>query len=468
MNGNAQVYTVFVSPGYGGAGGIPEELVTNDQLLQRLEDRVQGTDFVGRDLTKGDLDLAFVLRELESLQDDLDGVLVIGTSRKEEYELALTGLPTIVVYNLFEFMHLPYELYSERGRILTACLDRRNAANPAITSAMFDDLVAKLELIRVLRQMKESRIISVSPYERFAIVDYKHLPPGYNKSLTNALDEYFGIDLVKVDVGEFYEAVKEVRESEATAIAQTWHDGAQGVGDTAQVEVVQSAKMYLALETLRGKYHAAAVSSHMRSLTGSGRVEDMAWPSLANAEFQKRGIMALCQDYPHLAATHLLAHYLVGRPSMLGDLMIDPFNEVSIILHCGAPLNPHGNDSVPYVLRSHAESPVRGTLRPGSGACLQVELPIDELVTIWKIDVINKRILIHTGKTVDGRVLYPGLDDIMCRTKLIAKTDTATVQRHVHMDRYGLHRAVTYGDLRERIKDVALLIGFDVVEEDAV
>jgi len=34
------------------------------------------------------------------------------------------------------------------------------------------------------------------------------------------------------------------------------------------------------------------------------------------------------------------------------------------------------------------------------------------------------------------------------------------------MDEYGLHRAVTYSDLRERAKQVAMLIGFEVIEDD--
>jgi hypothetical protein len=30
-----------------------------------------------------------------------------------------------------------------------------------------------------------------------------------------------------------------------------------------------------------------------------------------------------------------------------------------------------------------------------------------------------------------------------------------------------MHRVATFGDLRERIKDLAVLIGFTVIEEDA-
>jgi len=466
MTGETKIYTVFTSKGYSGAGGAPRKLLTNEEVLERLRAECGAVDFLTRDLSKGLLELNAVLRELDSLRGDIDGVLVFGITRREEYALALTGLPTIVVYNLFEFMHIPYELYYKRGGILTTCVDRLNAASPAVSGSMFQDLVRKVKLIEVLRKMKGSRIISVSPYKDLAIVDYKRLPPGYNRVLTKALKEYLGVELLRIEPEEFYDAVRSVKEDEAGEIAKGWIQEAAAVTDTTESEVVKSAKMYLAFKSLMEKYKAVAITTHMRSLTGSGKQEDLAWPSLGNTELQKYGKVGLCQDYPHIAATHLMGLYLTGRPSMLGDLMIDPFNEVSIVLHCGAPINPRASDRVPFVIRSHAESPVRGTMKPGSGAASQVELPVGESVTVWKIDVVNRRILVHTGTSVDPHSLYEGVDDIMCRTKSVIKTDTGKVQRHFHMDRYGLHRAVTYGDLRESIRDLATLIGFQVVEED--
>jgi hypothetical protein len=44
--------------------------------------------------------------------------------------------------------------------------------------------------------------------------------------------------------------------------------------------------------------------------------------------------------------------------------------------------------------------------------------------------------------------------------------DARKVLRYVHADKYGVHRCATFGDFRERIKDVATFIGFSVIEED--
>ena len=54
----------------------------------------------------------------------------------------------------------------------------------------------------------------------------------------------------------------------------------------------------------------------------------------------------------------------------------------------------------------------------------------------------------------------------MCRTKLVVKTEAESVQRHFSPDEYGIHRTATLGDLRGRIKELATLIGFTMMEED--
>jgi hypothetical protein len=37
---------------------------------------------------------------------------------------------------------------------------------------------------------------------------------------------------------------------------------------------------------------------------------------------------------------------------------------------------------------------------------------------------------------------------------------------HIHPDIYGVHRVATFGDFRERLKDLAVFLGFKVIEED--
>jgi len=465
----AKVYTLFFSKGHGGAGAPPDTLVTNEALLTRLQKRCPEIEFISRDFTGGNITADAAANELESVKDDIDGVLVIGVTR--DYRFLFSGLPTIMVYNLFEFMNIPYELFEEREHVLTATLDRIGTTAPEIAEAMFRDLVARIDLFLVLRRLKESRILSISPYRDFHVVDYQgdlrdHLPPGYNRRYAYALDEVLGIDLVKIEPAEFFEAVKNASEAQVREIAATWLQEAQAITDTTKAEVRKTASVYVAFEALRQKYGANAISTHMRRWRPGNDVESLMWPGMAIIEFQKHGIVGVCQDYPNIVAAHLIAQHAVGRPSMLGDLMIDVYNRTDIITHCGAPINPFGSDRVPYLLHSHAESPLRGTGKPGSGTGVQVELPIDEPVTVWKPDVLGRRILLHTGTSTDGRALYKGLNGLMCRTKLVARVDADKVRRHFRPEHTGIHRAVTFGDLRETVRNLCALTGLELIEED--
>jgi hypothetical protein len=485
---NTNIYTVFLNQGCScPAGGTPEGLITNEEVLRELQAKCTGVDFIARDITKRDTNIGAVRDELEASKEHLDGVLILGALGNRDYRLAFTGLPTICVYNLFEWMNIPYKLYDtgkedsikvggpeyKGGKILTAQLDRRNVCAPSASSAMFEDLVNKIKIIQAIKRLKGTRILVVTPNKYLAQVDYqgdanKRFPEDYNQRYTRALKESLGVELVRIEPEEFYEAVRKVEQAEADQIAQMWIDEAQGVKDTTKLEVVKTAKSYLAFEALRRKYSCNAVSTQMRSLTGSGKVEDIFWPGLGLMEFQKRGIQAICQEYENIMVAHLLAYYLTGRPSMLGDLMIDTFNNITLLTHCGAPINPYGDDRrIPYIIWSHAQSPVRGTLRPGSGTGAQVNYPAGEPVTIWKVYVLHRKIGLHTGTTADGHSFYKDFDAIMCRTKLVVKVDDAgKIQKHFSPDEYGIHRAGTLGDLREMIKDLAILIGYDVIEED--
>lgn len=48
----------------------------------------------------------------------------------------------------------------------------------------------------------------------------------------------------------------------------------------------------------------------------------------------------------------------------------------------------------------------------------------------------------------------------------MASVDARKVIRYVYPDKYGVHRCATFGDFRERIRDLADLIGFTLIEED--
>lgn len=489
---NTRVFTIFTSYGCGctGSGGAPDTFTEHEEVIYELRQACSGIDFIEWEGT-----LSSAYNEVTGNRESYDGVLIIGRIGGD-YRLAFTGLPTIVVYNLFEFMDAqPYHLFVTgqmpeesvlRGgtgynnpRILTAQLDRRNLSAPAVRESMFRDLVYKINLIRVVKELKETRILMLARGENeiIASVNYRgdhnqSFAPDHNERYLENFGEVLGVEIVRAEAEEFYEAYRMADSRKAEEIAEKWIRGARKV-EASRTEILKSARAYLAIETLREKYDCNAISTHVRSVTGSGRLEDLYNPGLGlELGFKTRGIQAVCQNYPDIVISQVLAYLLTGRPSMLGDFIYDIDNSTEIILHCGIPVNPYGDERmIPYTIRTHAESPVRDIPEePGSSTGLTAEWPAGEPVTLWEVHSLLKKIRLHTGKVVDGHSVYTGgedLDDVMCTAKIVVKhDDILKIQKQFQPYLYGIHTNATLGDLRQQLRDIAVFLGLDVVETD--
>jgi len=293
----------------------------------------------------------------------------------------------------------------------------------------------------------------------------------HNERYTRNFKELLGVEIVRVKAEEFYELFRTMDIRKAEATAEEWIKAAHWV-EASRAEIIKSARAYLAIGALREKYNCNAVSTHIRSVTGSGKLEDRFNPGIGlELGFKTRGIQGVCQNYPDILISQVLAYLLTGRPSMLGDIIYDIDNSVEIVLHCGIPINPYGGERrIPYSIRTHAESPVRDIPEePGSSTGLTAQWPVGEPVTFWEIHSRNKTIRLHTGEVVNGHTIYTGgedVDNVMCTAKVIAMLDAKRIRdRHLPY-LYGIHTNATLGDLRQQIKDVAVLLGFDVVESD--
>ena len=493
QSNNTSLFTVFTSAGCGctGSGGAPMTFTTHDQVLSQLRQACEKIDFIRWEGTYGD-----AFNEVEKNRGNYDGVLIIGRLNGD-YRLAFTGLPTIVVYNLFEFMDgQPYHLFTtglmddesnilkgssgyKNMKILTAQLDRRNLCAPAVRDSMFNDLVYKIKLIGVVKELGKTRILMVkrATDEIIASVNYRGdynqaFVRDHNEQSIKILKDLFGISVVSVEPEEFYLTYKNIDIRKAGETADKWIKGARKV-EASRNEVIKTARGYLALDELRVKYNCNAVSTHIRTVTGSGELKDLYNPGVGlELGFKTRGIQAVCQNYPDLLITQVLGYLLTGKPSMLSDFIYDAFNETEIVLHCGIPVNPFGDDRVlPYTLRTHAESPVRDRPeQPGSSTGMTVEWPAGEPVTFWEIHSMIGEVRLNTGVIVNGKLIYNGgedLDNVMCTGKIVAKVDNAKkLQEEFRPYLYGIHTNATLGDLRSQIKDVAVLLGLKVTETD--
>ncbi|HMA62933.1 MAG TPA: hypothetical protein VKP78_09815 [bacterium] len=170
----------------------------------------------------------------------------------------------------------------------------------------------------------------------------------------------------------------------------------------------------------------------------------------------------------------MLGLKFAGKPSFIGDVVgIDSINNIVTFAHCQSPINPHGDKTVSYSIRSHALQKKNRMLPdyyPEIGknrsAAVKVDLPINETVTIFKMSLYDQKIAVSRGKTVFGSQFYRDFDDRLCRTKLSVRMNASGFEQNYNTTTFGVHRNILFGDYKKPLQQIAKLIGYNIIEED--
>ena len=491
MSRPTRIFVVYMTPGYDtarlhynrsvvGPDGkrIPRDFLSNEALTDKLRGACPRVEFVARTLDHSPVGYQRLLAEVEGMKDDCDGIMLVGEARVTGYgvlgraqqPLAFTGLPTIIVSNLFKLQPTPFKTCTTHGKVIVASLDREAILAPETSEAMFQDLLAKIRILDALRRMRQAKILFVKdPAQGIDIVDYKVLPPRYNENVVGQIRETFGTEFVFRDVEELIAGYHAVTDEQARSLADKWTNEAVAVQDNLEGEILKSARLYLAIERMKDAMDttpaAIMVSQEYRAIS-EGITTTTSLPMM---EFQKQGIIGCYQSYMGTTLAQLLAYYMVGRLSFVHDDVVDIFNNITLHMHCGCPINDvWGDADLTYKIRDYTTGAWHEDLRRRDGAVpSEVSFPVGVPVTIWKVLPMQRKITLYTGTSVDGESLYREWHDIICRNKLPVKVEDAEkIQLMREVQEYGCHRTATFGDLRKPLKQLATFIGYDVEEWD--
>ncbi len=342
--------------------------------------------------------------------------------------LIRSGKPVVMVDDLFAG--------SGETLIIAGVANREKLPVVTVSSSRFEDVADAVRLFSVIRAMKESTILDVVDYDISA--------------WAGGIKGLFGTEVVKMGSEELASYYAKADEAEATRWAEMWIKQAKKVVEPTREEIVKSGKMYLALAQAAADKRADAVTMDCLGMFYSGRVS--AYPCLSHFQMNNDGGTGVCEGDLNSTCTQLMMRYLTGRPGYVSDPVIDTARGWIIYAHCVSTNRVYGpqGKANPYIIRSHAED--------AKGASVQSLMPIGDTVTTLDIDVMGKRMVIHTGKTVAN------IDDPKaCRTKLAVKADVENILNEWDM---GWHRVTVYGDWRKQAMQLARLYGLTVNEED--
>lgn len=346
---------------------------------------------------------------------------------------------------------------------------------------------------QVLQRLQGAKILSIQDYDKINAIDQEGMAGvwgnspvnDYDRAYPGRLKQYLGIELVLIRSGELLDELKKVVPDEQEKLADLWVREATELKKVTRKDVVRSARLCLAIKALLKKHNAAAVSYDSATLTLSEKKVN-AWTPLTILELSKEHIPCCCQSHVDCLVTQLIGCWLTdGHPGYVGDVLNDfafqpagtrPENAI-VIGHCGAPINPHGNDRIPYLIRDHIHSGVWKW--PGDPEAVAeattVTWPVEEPVTVAKFDVGRKKVSIYTGTVLDGNALYQDFANCICRNKMVVRIDNPQQCYLLPSDpkegafrnwwgSWGCHQVVFYGNLRPLLKELAASAGFQIVE----
>jgi len=368
------------------------------------------------------------------------------------------------------------------GLVVLACL--------GLPAGCKGDTPAKLKVADVLEALRGTKIVSIQDVDKINAIDQEGMRGVWGNSPVNEYDrtyaarlrEFLGIELVIVRSGELLEEMSKVEDAAAEKLADMWIREATEVKTVHRSDIVNAARLYWGFKALLKKYSAAAITYESATLTLSEK-KVRAWTPLAILELSKEHIPCCCQSHVDCLVTQLIGCRLTdGRTGYTGDVLNDrafkPIGErpqnVIVIGHCGAPINPHGDDRIPYLIRDHWHA--RWTWPGGDdvSTATTVLWPPNEPVTVVKFDVSRRKVSVFTGKSLDGPALFVNFPDAICRNKIVVQLDhpdqcylLPVVEKEGSFRHWwgtwGCHQVLFYGNLREPIKELATLAGFEVV-----
>ena len=464
---NTKIHTVFLSAGLPVGFGAyrkyhPDiKVMGNQEILERVKEECKGVEFVGE---AEPVKAEEAISNIKEQKEDLGGLLVFGPPPDE---LIAVGLPMVAVERpLAGCTTVPFHAYKE-SKVVTSYLPAHCDKDPKVYSLRIEDIAGKIKLIDTISKMKELRMLVVTDQPTLGYFEPMPLQietsrEDYEEVYLSTLKEAFGTEFIAVPQKELLdEKMQAVDEGKAREVAQKWIKEAIVLRGTNEAEVLRSAKLYLAMKALMDEHNCGAIT-----------VEGFGWPPLGYEAAPSAGlpISQLCTDGIAAASetltdcliTQQLGLYITGSAGLLGDYNIDPFNNTAIVCHCEGSFKPYGDERrAPYVIRN-----LPFVEENTGGACVQINYPIGETVTVAKIGIYGKKLSIFTGETVSGEELFPHWEDILGRNKVAIKTDAKALLENVDWKTFGNHRTVFFGDYRQEFKDLAKLIGFEVIEKD--
>ncbi|WP_373262802.1 AraC family ligand binding domain-containing protein [Hungatella hathewayi] len=153
---------------------------------------------------------------------------------------------------------------------------------------------------------------------------------------------------VEHDLNQFFETVDA---AEAADIVQKWKTEAADVLEPSDADILESAKLYLALRQMRDELNADALTVDCLTLSYGDKYTNNThmYPCLSHAEMSRRGEVAVCEADINATLASLVTLYLTAGQVMYPTLLLI-HRLIKLYMHTALPVQK----SMERMTRAHA------------------------------------------------------------------------------------------------------------------
>lgn len=433
--------------------------VAADNIRKDMMEALQvdrSLELTGWNIITGDSDIFAVYPEL----DNADGLIIVSLTAEfaalgpDIFKVCEKELPAIVYTP-------PFATYWDGFGALHAS----GAKAVHIASSDISDLKEPLQAMKAVMKLRRMHLLVVRDLEHdYTKIDPRMLDPRWKgPAYQKLIHDTFGVKLSFADSEELLGLYKAVDKKEVHHEFEKIAAESKGSKEPQQEEIKQAVQMYLAMKRIMQKKKVNGITVDCLSI-----IREKKHPvsvCLGISRLNTEDIVAGCEADVESTITLALCKYLTGQSAFQADPVIDQSKNQVLLAHCTASPNVHRHKNYPFQFRSHNESL--------SNVGVEVEMPVDEPVTILKIlgtavshhvcwpDIPVKRsftgyhLLTFQSRTVAHE--YHD-SDRGCRTKLAVEMPPEELEDFSNHF-YGHHRIVLYGHYQKLLQYAAKFVG---------
>lgn len=377
--------------------------------------------------------------DYESDKRTYDGVLVLVMTNWIRVDLfyarqAKDGIPTVLA-------DVPFcgsgSTLSETSYVL------RTEKLPVslVASTDYGDIARAIRVFAAIQKMKNSTILVVK-----------------NEIETEeqeAASRIWGCKFVNRTGAELMEIYNTIPDADAKPIAKAWADAAVKVVEPSENDLLESAKLYLAMKKMQKETGADALTIACLELSYNDHYGNNChmYPCLAYHQMANDGEIGVCEADINATVSAMITYYMTGKPGFVSDPVVDTSSGEIIYAHCVACKKVFGvrdARTCSFNIRSHAEDQ--------KGASVQVIFPTGEPLTTVTVCNVKNWATIHSATSVGNSG-----GDCGCRSKLVASCEADKLLQN-WMPLW--HRVTVFGDYRRVYGYLFKMKGYEVIEED--